>query len=166
MRYFIDQDGVLAVWKPCSGEESLYSENFFLGMRPHAETIVAVKKMIQQGKSVYLLSKYLSDSEYALREKNLWLDKYLPELAPERRIFVPQCENKSDYVLGGIQPDDVLLDDYSENLREWEAAGGIGVKLMTGANGTKGTWTGKKVPLDRTDIVLFMNQLSNGNDVP
>ena len=35
---------------------------------------------------VYILSAYLTDSRYALEEKNAWLDKYLPELPQEQEF--------------------------------------------------------------------------------
>lgn len=41
--------------------------------------------------------------------------------------------------IGGIKPGDVLVDDFTKNLNEWQ---GVAVKLYNGINGTHGTWQG------------------------
>ena len=35
-----------------------------------------------------------------------------------------------------------MFDDYSQNLHEWQAAGGTGIKCYNGINGNNGTWKG------------------------
>ena len=160
MRFFIDMDGVLCVWKPASGEEALYEKGFFATMRPHQCAVAAVNEMISSGCDVYLLSKYLEDGDFAFTEKNGWVDKQLPGIPEDHRIFVPHLADKSDYVPGGIQPTDVLLDDYTVNLREWESSGGIAVKFMNGVNGKNGSWTGKKVGLDRSKIIRTLRAVA------
>ena len=44
MRFFIDMDGVLCVWKPASGEEALYEKGFFATMRPRQCAVDAVSQ--------------------------------------------------------------------------------------------------------------------------
>ena len=88
------------------------------------------------------------------------MDKQLPGIPEDHRIFVPHLADKSDYVPGGIQPTDVLLDDYTVNLREWESSGGIAVKFMNGVNGKNGSWTGKKVGLDRSKIIRTLQAVA------
>lgn len=39
---------------------------------------------------VYILSAVLSDSPYAVTEKNAWLDQYLPEIDISHRLY-PHC---------------------------------------------------------------------------
>ena len=50
---------------------------------------------------------------------------------------------------------DVLVDDYTKNLKEWPVFGdakfGRAVKLLNGINGNNGTWTGIFVVLLRPD---------------
>lgn len=87
---------------------------------------------------------HITDSRYALEEKNAWLDKYLPELPREKRLFVPCGTDKSVAVPGLIRPDDYLLDDYTKNLSEWEPPA-RGIKLINGINHTNGTWQGDKI---------------------
>ena len=58
---------------------------------------------------------------------------------------------------------DVLVDDYTKNLKEWPVFGdakfGRAVKLLNGINGTNGTWTGISVsrfftPKSIADVIL------------
>lgn len=145
MRYFIDMDGTLCHWKTNASDEELMQQGFFLTMNPMERVIQAVRLLIQDGNDVYILSKYMTESFYALSEKNTWLDKYLPECDKEHRIFCPYNEPKFSLVPDGLRGDDILIDDYSPNLFEWEAHGGKALKIMNGLNGTKMTWQGAKI---------------------
>lgn len=140
MRYFIDMDGTLARWDYVS-DETLHSPGYFANLQPQTNVIAAVRRLAERG-DVYILSAYLKTSDYALADKNVWVDKYLPFVSAEHRIFVPYSEEKYAHVPGGVKPDDVLLDDYTPNLLGWEAHSGKGVKLLNGINHTKKTWQG------------------------
>ena len=87
-----------------------------------------------------ILSAYLADSPYALKEKQEWLKQYLPWVDAGHCLFMPCGESKAEYVPEGIRITDYLLDDYTKNLREWAAAGGTGIKLLNGINNTQNTW--------------------------
>lgn len=52
-----------------------------------------------------------------------YLKNYLPELPV---ILVPKEFSKTEFV---YPKDSILVDDYTENLREWKNAGGIGIKF-------------------------------------
>lgn len=138
-------DGTLAEFKPVDTLETLYEKDYFLNLKPNENVLGAIKQLIAQNDiDVYILSAYLSDSHYALYEKNAWLDKYLPELPQEKRLFVPCGTDKSVVVPGRIKHDDYLLDDYTKNLSEWEPPA-RGIKLINGINHTNGTWQGDKI---------------------
>lgn len=144
-RLFVDMDGTLAEFKPVDTLETLYEKDYFLNLKPNENVLGAIKQLIAQNDiDVYILSAYLSDSHYALYEKNAWLDKYLPELPQEKRLFVPCGTDKSVVVPGRIKHDDYLLDDYTKNLSEWEPPA-RGIKLINGINHTNGTWQGDKI---------------------
>lgn len=145
-RLFVDMDGTLAEFKAVDTLETLYEKDYFLNLRPNENVLGAVKQIISGNKDidVYVLSAYLSDSKYALKEKNAWLDKYLPELPQEKRLFVPCGTDKSIVVPGRIKPNDYLLDDYTKNLNEWEPPA-RGIKLINGINHTNGTWEGDRI---------------------
>lgn len=144
-RLFVDMDGTLAEFKTVDTLETLYEKDYFINLNPNENVLGAIKQLIAENDfDVYILSAYLTDSRYALEEKNAWLDKYLPELPQEKRLFVPCGTDKSVAVPGLIRPDDYLLDDYTKNLSEWEPPA-RGIKLINGINHTNGTWQGDKI---------------------
>lgn len=168
-RLFVDMDGTLAEWRnikiviereeDATHEEVLrrldnvlYSPRYYFHLRPQLNVVNAVRKIINDGEiEVFVLSCVKKDAygQSPLADKNAWLDKYLPEIDASHRIFVPDGENKTLYIPGGIQPSDGLLDDYSKNLREWSAAkanaASLAIKLCNPVNSSKGTWMGSRV---------------------
>lgn len=149
IKLFVDLDGTLAEWRAAAGYEELFREGYFATLETHASVVEAFKMLCESGTvEPYILSAYLTESKYALREKNLWVSQHVPFVDSEHRLFVPQGIPKPDYVaalLGNIDSRCVLLDDYSRNLHEWCGAGGIGIKLLNGSNGTVGTWKGPTI---------------------
>lgn len=167
IRLFVDMDGTLAEWRKASRFEELLEKGYFRSLQPHQNVVDAIRTIIRDHSSiidVYSLSAYLTESEYALNEKHAWLDEFCPELAPDKRIFVPCNERKTAYIPDGIRSTDILLDDYSFNLHDW-AKYAHGVKLLNGINATVGTWCGdcisRFVPADEivADIMRFAKAL-------
>lgn len=157
-RLFVDMDGTLAEFKEVDTLETLYEPGYFLNLKPHMSVVDAVKNIIEKDPAVdvYVLSAYLSDSKYALEEKNKWLDLYIPEIDSKHRLFCTCGDDKREFIagtLGDVRSDDFLLDDYSHNLHSWEPPA-IGIKLMNGINGNHGTWTKAKVSFDKDPAEL------------
>lgn len=140
-RLFVDMDGTLAEFKQIDTLEQLYEKGYFENLQPQMAVVNAVKTIIRECPDieVNILSAVLSDSAYALQEKNNWLDRYLPELDAAHRLFPPCGTDKKEVIKGGITPDDFLLDDYTLNLNAWEPPA-CGIKLLNGMNHTRGTW--------------------------
>ncbi len=149
-RLFVDMDGTLAKFNPVSTLEDLYEEGYFKNLAPQMEVVDAVKDIIDNHPKVevFILSAVLTDSHFALSEKNAWLDEYLPEIDKEHRIFPPCGEDKTKYLPGGVRETDHLLDDYSNNLHLWEPPA-KGIKLVNDINDTKHTWEGEKLYFDQ-----------------
>ena len=142
-RLFVDMDGTLAVFRPVRTLETLYEPGYFRNLEPIPNVLEAVKVIIREHPEieVKILSSVLSDSYYAEKEKNEWLDQYLPEIPKENRIF-PRCgDDKKTAVPGGVRRTDYLMDYYTKNLLTWEPPA-IGIKLLNGINHTNGTWKG------------------------
>lgn len=157
-RLFVDLDGTLAEFKQVDTLETLYEKGYFLNLAPQENVVDAIKNIIleEDDVEVYILSSVLTDSKYALEEKNAWIDKYLPEIDNEHRIFPPCGADKKDYIPGEIGQTDYLLDDYSVNLSMWEPPA-KGIKLLNGINHTRGTWQGEMVKHDMTARSLADN---------
>lgn len=151
MRIFIDMDGTLAVWKPTKKIEDLYASGYFAVLPPQKEVVEAVHLLAKiPDMEVYILSAVFEDCRCAVFDKNRWLDRYLPEIKRECRIFASGATPKYMAVPGGIRPGDVLLDDYTVNLLCWAAQeGAVGVKLLNGINHSRSTWKGAKVHKDQ-----------------
>lgn len=151
-RLFVDMDGTLAVFRSVDTLEKLYEKDYFANLEPQMNVIDGIRHIIRNNPKieVFVLSAVLSDSPYAVPEKNEWLDKYLPEVDAEHRLY-PACgESKKEFLkgsYGGVRSDDFLLDDYSKNLHEWEPPA-KGIKVMNGINGKNGTWTKDKVSIE------------------
>ena len=143
-RMFIDMDGTLAEFRVVDTMETLYEQGYFSQLLPHQQVVDGIKQFMKENPDteVFILSSVLTDSPYAQEEKNAWLDRYLPEISAENRIFVPCGSTKNEFVPSGVRKNDVLLDDYSKNLHEWQ---GKALKLMNGINGTKGSFQGEKI---------------------
>lgn len=144
MRIFVDMDGTLAKWNNVEFEQ-LFEEGYYRNLEPNQELLDEVNSLIRQGEDVYILSAYLTESNYAKSEKQEWVKQYLPELKEDKQIFVPYGTNKAEYLKEHYSPitnQDYLVDDYTQNLLEWKEYGGIGVKYLNGINHTRGTWNG------------------------
>jgi 5'(3')-deoxyribonucleotidase len=155
-RLFVDMDGVLAVFKPVAAIEELYEKDRFLNLDTNKFVVKAINQINETCRDdfdVHILSSVLTDSKYALAEKNAWLDKYLPGIDSDHRIFPPCGEDKNAYVPNGTRKTDYLLDDYTKNLLSWETEG-TGIKLLNGLNHTMKTWKGMTVDFGEPASVL------------
>ena len=158
-RLFIDMDGTLAEFHPVDTMETLYEQGYFAQLAPHENVVNGIKTFMRENPDaeVFILSSVLTDSPYAQAEKNAWLDRYLPEIGMDNRIFVPCGSAKNEFVPGGVRENDALLDDYSKNLHEWP---GKALKLMNGINGTKGSFQGEKISAEMP-VAEFAGRLAS-----
>lgn len=150
MRLYIDMDNVLMKLNKEANKEKLYRAGYFLNLPVTTSVRCSIKSYMEDhpNAEIYVLSPYLSDSKYALKEKQQWLDEWLPEIDKEHRIFYPHEESKEKYIVGGVRNTDILLAEREETLVTWEAAGGKGVRLIKDSNDTKGIWQGKCIDLN------------------
>lgn len=151
IRLFVDMDGTLAEFRNVNTLELLYEKGYFLSLKPQMNVVNAIRriKMLYPEIEVYILSSVLSDSKYALDEKNMWIDMYLPEINEQHRLF-PACgTDKKEVVKDNVSENDYLLDDYSVNLHQWQPPA-RGIKLLNGINGNNGTW--------KSDSVIFSDE--------
>lgn len=156
-RLFVDMDGVLAKWHNVSIEE-VTKKGYFANLEPMYSVVDAIKKLIDKpinNYEVFILSSVFVDG-HSETEKKEWLSKYIPNLNPNNRLFVPYGTKKTDY-LGETYPSDILLDDFTENLNSWH---GVAVKLLNGINGTHGTWDGLVVNGKGNDPKIVYQALS------
>ena len=153
-RVFTDIDGTLNVWESVPNVQRLYEEGYFLNRPANPAVVEAIRILCNSDEyEVFSLSAYFPDSEYAIPDKDRWLDAHLSELDSEHRIYVPYGTPKYSVLPGGIRPTDILLDDYTINLIDWEQHAPA-VKLLNGLNHTRKTWRGPKVSSDATPEMI------------
>ena len=148
-KIFVDMDGTLTEWKKSAKFEDLYKKNYFLDLKPHKNLIEALKELHKiENIEIYILSAYLIDSKYALKEKNQWLDKYF-NVPKTNRLFLPCGENKNIYC---ENEHSLLLDDYNLNLNSWN---GLKIKIVNGVNDIRKTFNGPRINiLDAKDKII------------
>ena len=144
-RIFVDMDGTLAEWIENESTDVLYEKGYYENLKPNEFLLQTIKRLINKGEDIYILSSFLNDSKYALEEKKKWLDRYLPELPENKRLFVKYGDNKTLIIPNGISKFDYLIDDYTKNLFDWKEAGGIAIKFLNGINNKSKQWQGLNI---------------------
>ena len=149
MRIFVDMDGTIArFYEADDCLEKMYEKGFFANLRPYEKIIKMLEKLNEKGYEIYILSACVSTQ--CKIEKHTWLNKYLPWIDDAHRIFILCGMNKAQYITDKCYNDarvNILIDDYSRNLDEWnEAFGrhGIAIKAVNEINNKKKKNTYKK----------------------
>lgn len=157
-RLFFDIDGVLAEFREAQDFSELLQEGYFRDLKPQEEPLRALWMLAADPRfEVHTLSAVIKESPYALGEKQAWLDEFVPPTV--QRQFCWCGEDKSLAVPGGIRPDDILIDDYNANLRQWREKG-IAVKLLNGINDRHGSWDGPRAQCSAEHITQTIRQLA------
>lgn len=138
---FIDMDGVLAE-QQTDLIDFMHDKGFFLKRPPVLSMIEVVKNLVKEKYNVYILTSVVGN-EYCEPEKGLWLDKYLPEIKKENRLYVPPGKIKSEFVNENLDISNYanfLFDDFTHNLSTWSFSGAFPIKVLNGLNNNFGTW--------------------------
>ncbi|WP_124098198.1 5'-nucleotidase [Ruminococcus sp. Marseille-P6503] len=137
-RLFVDMDGTLARFHDeVQYLERMWEKDFFRNLKPFENMVKAIKQLAEQEPEIeiYILSAAIDgEPPFCYRQKNQWLDEQLPEIDNFHRIFTKVGAPKSEYIPGGIDKNDFLLDDYNKNLDEWLEFGGSSVKCVNNIN--------------------------------
>lgn len=134
IRIFVDMDSTIARFH----DENLYLERmfekgFFRDLKPFENAVSAIKELVKDNTSeIFILSATVNSC--SLEEKQEWLDRYLPEIDKEHRIFTSLNVPKSGAIGHRLTDKDILIDDYNKNLLEWQKAGGTSVKAKNNIN--------------------------------
>lgn len=178
MNYWIDIDGVLAIYEPHAykGTNPIY-------LRPNAHYyrgVVADNRMLRAAK--LLLAQKPADSEVfslsgvspignmfteQVSDKKYWLRLHIEELNVETNFFPAVSEKRNVVAMltgknaRNLSYKEVLVDDYNPNLEAWSDAGGTAVKYLNGINSAD-SWNGLKITERMTseeicDMLLSIN---------
>lgn len=144
-RIFLDMDGTLANFPDITTNKHLLDDMYQKGFFENLEPLPFLHEMNKVAalfpENIFVLSACI-DSPFCKPEKIQWLKKHLPAACKENVIFTTTRRKKSAYIAeklyGGkrrrLSKYDILIDDYSKNIIEWENAGGTAIKFKNGYN--------------------------------
>lgn len=118
--YYFDMDGVLANFhkEPYSYANAI-SREWIANLDPFMGAIEVVKRLMAEGKSVYINS--LAANEEAKQGKIEWLAKYLPEIKSNHIIIIVGNGKKAEHMRTKTG---ILVDDKASNCRQWTKISG------------------------------------------
>lgn len=152
--------------------ERMWEEDFFQNLKPFEQIVNAVNELSKRSDvEVFVLSAAIEgEPPYCQAQKHNWIDKYLPNIDSEHRIFTKVGTDKTKYILNGISKDDFLCDDYNKNLDEWKQSGGTSIKCKNNINHrglVDPLWTGPIIENDNPPNHItdkFLSYMSLGGD--
>ena len=124
-------------WKEIAKKEPhLFAK---LPLLPDAEQLMANLDIFRKRKLIRLsMLTAIPDVWYAdpvmrrvaTADKITWVTRHFPQI-PAANVLVVRRKDKVSYAKAQVaagQPQPILIDDFGMNIREWEAAGGFGIK--------------------------------------
>lgn len=151
---WIDMDGVLAKFENVDVNET-YNEGFFASRQPDMKAVSLVRELVDRGFDVRILTSAYENG-FAGPEKIRWLCSPSVGLSDVEFYSVRYGSDKSCAVTD-LEPVNLLIDDYSVNLRKWENHKNgkfVGLKWYNGTNGSNGTWENSLKPYIRNDQTI------------
>lgn len=101
IRLFVDMDGTLAEWQEGTPLEEVCAPGYFAQLPPNENMTKAMIRFWEYSRKndieVFILSAVFDDG-HSIRDKNAWLDQYIPFIDAEHRIFVSCEEPKTAYM--------------------------------------------------------------------
>lgn len=108
-------------WRRLAANPRLYRD---LGLTPEADQLVDFCRGFceQRGYTLLFLTAIpkKNDVPWAFYDKVLWAQIRYPDIPV---MFGPYSQDKQHH----CQPGDILIDDRTINIQEWQAAGGVGI---------------------------------------
>lgn len=132
----IDMDGTLARFHDeIDYLERMFEEGFFESLAPFEKMVDGIRIFIRENPEVRTCTCSAAiQSPFCRAEKDAWIDKYLPEIPKENRIYTEVGRSKAEYLPDGAAKDVYLLDDYNRGLNQFVYAGGHGIKCHNNIN--------------------------------
>lgn len=141
-RLYFDMDGVLAKWQAGTPIETVCSPGYFANLPTEQNVVDALKLLAKKDELELHILSAVFDEPHNIADKLHWIKINLEgAIWPENIHFVSNGTRKS-LALGGVDSDDILIDDYSKNISEWIEDGGTAIKMFNATNGRTGKYYG------------------------
>lgn len=156
-KIFLDLDGTLAKFNVRNALKRYETENGFFARLGAYKGIEKINELAKAG-NIYIISA--SPNIYADMDKKSWIQKYLYNIPKENILLCRNGMNKAYHIQSildiKLNKNCYLLDDYTKNLREWEEAGGTGIKRITKvADNSRKLWQGLELKeLEKLEKIL------------
>lgn len=155
--YFIDMDGVLAKYDrhaydrkngPAPGIALFEHEpsHYCRTCVPDPRAIALLEALASKSYAkVFIMTSVAEHTPWIDEDKKAWLREHCPFIDADRQLVIAR-RNKVETALKIISADRldknaVLVDDFNQNLRIWQASGGRAVKYLNDVN-SPGSWKG------------------------
>jgi len=147
MALFFDMDGTLTIYNVDATLADYKTPGYYLRLAPTELAGYVNNLAVEETDEVYISSGCHPQST-AMVEKDQWNDDYVPNVDRAHRLYVPYGESKASFAEAVLQRpltrDDILVDDHTPNLIQWEEAGGTGIKWLNTINGLHGRFKGHR----------------------
>ena len=160
MKVIFDIDGTLAQFLMVGPD--VWSAEGYAESLPVIENMVGAAKILAKHARIYSASAAI-DKPWSIPNKGSWLDREVPEITKENRVYTKYGEDKSAIIRDAIdiEPGDVFIDDYTPNLIDMQKAFPqlTCVKVLNGINDTRKTWKGPRISADSSPEAIAMQIL-------
>ena len=136
MKLYWDMDGVINHFIK---DGDYLREGYFYGLPVHEEIKKTIDIFNEEKVEQFILSKY--PNKTACFDKMKSIVELFPWFKRKNIILLPYEDDKTKYV-GRIDKNDILIDDFTPNLVEWQEIGGTPIKCINKINNTTGRWKG------------------------
>ena len=149
--YYVDMDGVLVKYDYDAylGEEPLWlkkNSHYFRNCPPDRRMLEFVDKLHERCRynedELFILTSLPNKSPIFnehFHDKIAWLHEWCPYIDIDHILISVSSKNDAvEYIQDHeITANDILIDDWKENLKEWKQKGGTAVKYCNGINDPK-----------------------------
>lgn len=166
--YYIDMDGVTVEYDRDAyiGDEPLFMKkghHYFRDLKPDFKMLEVIDKLFERSRytqdQIYILTSICNNGAIFnehFHDKVNWLHKWMPYIDIDHiLISVTSKRDAVEYIHNHkLTTNDILIDDYNKNLKDWTVADGTAIKYCNGIN-TPASFDGIKIyKADTTDNIL------------
>lgn len=155
-----DEDGVIAVYErhayqSQTNQPPLWlqpSVHYYKQLQPDERIIEAYRQLQTSHRlPVTVLTNITTQYPVYLEhwmDKKEWTQEHMPFLDVSKQFFaiqIPKCEFARRKLHRQLEPTDILISDYNNDLIPWQKAGGTAVKYLNGLN-SQDSFPGPSIP--------------------